>query len=157
MLLDGRRRHCCLCPMTRKTVVHPKTGSRPASSAPATFLIRRISGLETSSPPAKGLILRASALETHSAGPHSSRQPPHKVSRSGSKKITALFFSPEIPAPRRFALLQPSLLGDDLSCTQLEETRPDTHYLIQYHLLRRSHRMATAVRQTWRLAEHAKM
>ena len=31
----------------------------------------------TSSPPAKGLILRASALETHSAGPHSSRQPPH--------------------------------------------------------------------------------
>jgi len=58
-------------------VVHPKTGSRPASSAPATFLIRRISGLETSSPPAKGLILRASALETHSAGPHSSRQPPH--------------------------------------------------------------------------------
>jgi len=51
----------------------PKTGPRPASSAPATFPIRRIFGLETSSTHAKGLILRTSALETHSAGPHSSR------------------------------------------------------------------------------------
>ena len=55
----------------------PKTGPRPVSSASRDISIRRISGLETSSTHVKGLVLRTSALETHSAGPRSSRQPPH--------------------------------------------------------------------------------